>query len=137
MTATAPFNVKFELNDDNTLPVLANTKINRGQLCGLSGGYLRPLVAGDVPAGFAEETVDNSTGASGAKKCNVQPKARAVLNVTGVSSQAAVNTLVYASDDNTFTNVSTSNSFVGRVIRWEGGTRCVVQFDFLPGRTAV
>jgi hypothetical protein len=130
---TKDINVKFEYDDENSIPVAASTKIYKGAMVGDNGsGYARPLVAGDPFLGFALFQVDNSSGAAGAKRVEMKIKDRCVVAVTGASGVGDVGDAVYASDDNTFTKTSTSNTYIGKIIRWEAGTRCVVRFDALP-----
>jgi hypothetical protein len=65
----------------------------------------------------------------------VKQRGEIVLSVTGVASADDVGQTVYASDDDTFTLTSTSNSSIGKVARWISGTTCVVYFEAVPVRS--
>lgn len=123
----------FELDDisTNEVPAIATDIIYNGAAVGESSstGTGRPLVAGDNFLGFCIERCDNSAGAASAKNIKVRDKGVVKLSVTGVSSTAQVGDTVYASDDDTFTTASTSNSAVGKIIRWITGTTCLVAFE--------
>ncbi len=107
------------------LPVEAAAVIYQGSAVGLDGGYVQALTAGDVFAGFAEEYVDNSGGADGAKRVRViQRGILKRVSVTGISSVANLTQQpVYMSDNDTLTTTSTSNSLIGRAVKvWDDGT---------------
>ena len=72
-----------------------------------------------LPAGTA--------GADALQLDLVQPK-RFELAISGVAV-TDIGKTVYASDDDTFTTASTSNSAVGKIIRWITGTTCLVAFE--------
>lgn len=112
----------------NDLPVIASDIIYKGSLVGdNASGYARPLVAGDPLLGIAEETVDNSAGGAGAKTVKVRQQWAMQVSVTGVTGVGNVGATVYASDDDTFTLTSTSNTAIGKIIRFVGSTTvCVV-----------
>jgi hypothetical protein len=122
----------FELTgtpDLNDLPMVATDIIYEGAAVGDSSGLARPLVAADAFMGFAERQADNSAGAASAKNVRVRSRGYVQLAVTGVAGADDHGTSVYASDDDTFTNVSTGNSAIGKVHRWISGTTCIVYFE--------
>jgi hypothetical protein len=126
----------YETGDYNDLPVIASDIIYEGAAVGENAaGYFRPLVAGDNFAGFAVRKADNSAGAAGAIKVKVQQKGRIQLAVTGVTAVTDEGSTVYASDDNTFTLSSTSNSAIGKIIRWISSTLCIVAFEAVSVRS--
>jgi len=126
----------FETGDFNDLPVVATDIIYEGAAVGENGsGYFRPLVAGDNFAGFAVAKADNSAGAAGAINVKVQQVGRIELEVTGVTAVTDEGSTVYASDDNTFTLSSTSNSAIGKIIRWISSTKCIVAFEAVSRRS--
>lgn len=126
----------YELGDIQELPVVATDIIYEGAAVGdNASGYARPLVAADPFLGFAECKVDNSTGAAGDKSVRVRVRGQIVLAVTGVTGVGDVGEVVYASDDDTFTLTSTSNTAVGKVARYISGTTVVVAFEALPHRS--
>ena len=112
----------------NELPVIASDIIYDGAAVGLSSGNCRPLVGGDTFVGFAEKKVDNSAGSAGDKDVLLRTMGIVELDVAGVTGVSDHESIVYASDDNTFTLTSTSNSKIGRVHRWISGTKCMVRF---------
>jgi hypothetical protein len=119
----------YELGDMNDLPVKASTTIYEGAAVGLDSGYARGLVAGDTFQGFATKQADNSDGDAGAINVRVKRKGLASLAVTGVTAVTDVGSTVYASADGTFTLSSTSNSSIGKIVRWVSGTTCIVAFE--------
>lgn len=119
----------FETPGINTFPVVATDIIYEGAAVGLSSGNARPLSAGDQFVGFAMERADNASGSAGDVSVNVMARGQVVLAVTGASAVTDVGKAVYASDDDTFTLTASTNSAIGRVVRWVTGTTCVVAFD--------
>ena len=118
------------LGDLQDLPMIAADIIYEGAAVGENGaGYFRPLVALDPFAGFAERTVDNSAGAAGAVNVRVKPRGRVILPVVGVTAVTDEGATVYASDDDTFTLTSTSNSAIGKITRYISGTTVEVYFE--------
>ena len=129
----------YEFNENplfNHIPVIAADIIYWGAAVGdNASGLAQPLVAADPFLGFAEEKVDNSAGAAGAKVVKVRTKGVVKLAVVGAASAADVGEPVYASDDNVFTLTSTSNSAIGKVHRWITGTTCMVRFEAVSVRS--
>jgi hypothetical protein len=120
----------YELGDTNELPVIASDIIYEGAAVGDdSNGNMRPLQAGDPFRGFAEQNVDNAAGAAGAKRVRLKERGKIVLAVTGVTAITDVGKDVFASDDNTFTLTQSTNTRIGRIVRWISGTSCVVEFE--------
>lgn len=118
----------YELGDHNDLPVIAGDIIFEGAAVGLnSGGYARPLVAGDVFGGFALRQTDNALGAAGDKYVRVVTRGAIVLLVTGLTIDD-VGKPVYASDDNTFTMTAGGNTQIGSVKRFIENGKGVVEF---------
>lgn len=123
----------YELGTIQQYPVVAADIIYEGAAVGENGsGYARPLVALDPFLGFAESKVDNSAGAAGALDVRVRMKGQVQLAVAGATAITANDRpLVYASDDDTFTLTSTSNTCIGRVSRWISSGVAIVEFDAL------
>lgn len=124
----------FESNHDdmlNEVPIIAADTVYAHAAVGESAstGTGRPLVAADNFLGFAIEKCANETGAASAKNIKVRTRGTVRLAVTGVSSTANVGDDVYASDDDTFTTTATGNSWIGKVLRWETSTTCLVYFQ--------
>lgn len=123
----------FEGSDINDLPVIAADCLYEGSAIGNNGsGYYRPLVAGDPFAGFAVEKADNTNGAAGAINVRVKKRGCVKLAISGLAI-TDVNAPVYASDDNTFTLTATSNSAIGRVLRFVSTGVGMVEFDVSRG----
>lgn len=133
MAASADRQLQFEgLGGMNDLPVLENTVIYGRTFVGHSGGYARPLTAGDDFLGISEGQVNNNpTGgaASGARNVRIYEKGFVQHAVTGVDGVDDIGAIVYASDDQTLTLTSTSNTAIGRVARHITSTTCVVYFQ--------
>lgn len=123
----------FELGDRNHLPVIATDIIYEGAAVGdNASGYARPLVAGDPFRGFAVAKADNSAGAAGAINVEVRQEGRVQLAIASLAI-TDVGKPVYASDDATFVLTATSNSYVGRVVRFVSTGVGVVEFDASKG----
>ena len=108
------------------VPVKASARIYKGALVGLTGGYARPLAAGDAFAGVAYEEADNSSGADGAQAVRVFTRGdfEHALTGAGVANNGAA---VYASADDTLTLTSSGNSLVGRQVQVAGSNRIVLR----------
>lgn len=130
---------EYELGDNSEYPVIANDIIYQGAAVGENGsGYSRPLVAADPFQGFAIAKADNTGGSAGDINVNVRTRGKIRLTVAGATAITANDRpAVYASDDNTFTLTSTSNSLIGYVSRWIASTDCIVEFDALAVKAAL
>jgi len=118
------------LGQQAELPVIAADIIWEGSMVSLTaGGLANPLVAAEIFAGFCAEKADNSAGAASAIRCKVHRRGDVIMDVVGVTAITDVGALVYASDDDVLTLTSTSNTLIGRVIEWLGGTKCRVYFE--------
>lgn len=119
----------YQLGELEEYPVIASDIIYEGAAVGENGsGYARPLVAADPFLGFATKNVDNSAGSAGDKLVQVKTKGRIKLAISGLAITANDRPPVYASDDNTFTLTSTSNSKIGWVSRWISTGVAIVEF---------
>src|SRR4051812_14777150 len=122
----------FEVQDNPALVKLgvdASAKVYRGSALGLNSVSARQLVAGDTFLGFAEETKDNSSGSAGAITVAIRQRGTVSTPVTGASAATAYGTAVYMSDGDTATTTSTSNTQIGKVVRFVSGTTCLVYFE--------
>lgn len=120
----------YQLGDMEDYPVIAADIIYEGAAVGENGsGYARPLVAADPFLGFATHNVDNSTGAAGDKLVQVKRHGLVQLAISGLAITANDRPAVYASDDNTFTLTSASNSKIGWVSRWISSGVAIVEFE--------
>jgi hypothetical protein len=124
--------------DYNEIPAIATDIIYNGAAVGesSSAGTGRPLVAGDNFLGFCVEQCDNSTGAAGAKLIKVLTTGVAWLTVANIDNIDDLGVTVYASDDDTFTTTSTSNSAIGKVKRYDSATgKALVAFESVTNRS--
>jgi hypothetical protein len=121
---------EFFLGDMAEYPVIASDVIYEGAAVGENAsGYARPLVAQDPFLGFAQRTVDNSAGAAGAKTVVVKRRGVIKLPISGLAITANDRPKVYASDDDTFTLTSTSNTLIGTVMQWIETGYAYVEFN--------
>jgi TRAP-type mannitol/chloroaromatic compound transport system substrate-binding protein len=121
----------YEQGDRNEYPVKASTKIYEGAAVGIevATGYARGLVAGDTFVGFAEALADNSAVATdGAINVRVIDRGKVYLPV-GSLAITDLGKPVYASDNNAFTLTASTNSYIGKVVRFESTGYGIVAFD--------
>lgn len=100
-----------------TFPVLNAVNIFKGGLIGLelATKYARPYVAGDYFVGIAEEAIDNTTGAAGAKSVQVRTQGDIELPLSGVAV-GDIGKQVIATSDSAIAVGTTVNRIVGRII---------------------
>lgn len=123
----------YELGELNDLPVKAASTIYEGSAVGDDGsGYARQLVAADPFRGFAAKKADNAAGAAAAINVRVRQRGRIVLSVSGLAI-TDVGKPVYASDGDTFTLTASTNTYVGRVVRYVSSGVGVIEFDASRG----
>jgi hypothetical protein len=120
----------YELGDINEFPVIASDIVYEGAAVGIVAGtgLARPLVAGDLFAGFAERQADNSAGTASAINVRVNRRGCVQLSVSGAVI-TDVDQPVYATDDDTFVFLPTGASFVGYVRRFVSSGVVIVEFD--------
>lgn len=119
----------FEIGDFNDMPAIQSDIIYEGAAVGSNGtNAARPLTAGDRFVGFALTRVDNSLGATGALNVRVRTKGRVQLPITSIDN-TALGKPVYASDDDTFTLTESTNSHVGKAVRFVATGTVIVEFD--------
>lgn len=116
------------LGSKNDLVMVASDIIYEGAIVGLNSGVARPLVAGDPFAGICNKKADNASGAQGDVLVEVWRTGDVIMPVTGVTGLSDIGSLVYASDDDTLTLTSTSNTKIGKVVDYVSGTTCRVRF---------
>lgn len=104
MTATADIRRKWRKGDSYGYPALAATRILGGTMVGVTAAGAA-VPAGNVNAvalvGFAEESIDNTAGATGDRTVNAR-KGVTLIPLTG-ATPADIGKTVYASADDTFT----------------------------------
>jgi len=116
----------------NSVPAADSATIYEGSMVGLSSGYGRALVAGDVFVGHSKGNVDNSSGSDGDKNIWVMDgRYRLKVAVSGVAV-TDVNKPVYASDDATVTLTPGGYSPVGTIKRYESSGYAEVEFNATP-----
>lgn len=105
----------------SSLPLLASTVTYEGSFLGdNAAGFARALVAGDPFRGIATQGVTGNATNGGVEVPAIRKGVLCNVAVTGGSlAGAGSGALVYASADDTLTTTSTSNSLVGRLIRWD------------------
>ena len=113
-------------------PVKANARIWKGALvCVDNTGHLVP--ASDAAnlrfVGVAFESVDNTGGASGAKRCRVVKRGTFVYNRIGSFTQADIGTTARAITDNEVAKTSTNNIVVGTVVELLDDNRVRIRID--------
>ncbi len=114
-----------------TLPVKSGAHVYKGSFVGLSGGYARPLVAGDAFAGLAYEEMDNSGGSDGEKMVRVFTQGD-FEHVLSSADRANNKSAVFASDDETLTTTAAGNSFVGHQLEVPSSNRIVLRIQATP-----
>lgn len=121
---------EFMQGDFVEYPVVATDIIYEGAAVGENGsGFARPLVAQDPFLGFAVRKADNAAGAAGDKRVTVRRKGTIKLPISALAITANDRPKVYASDDDTFTLTSTSNTLIGTVLYWIETGFAMVEFD--------
>ena len=116
MALSADTLLDFDLGELNELPVKASEVIYRGSAVGLTSGYARALVAGDIFGGFALAAV-TGTAADGGANVQVRTSGKVKLAISALAV-TDIDKPVYASADGTFTLTATSNTRIGTVHRW-------------------
>lgn len=131
MTTLAADKVRdLKPGDLNDIPVIAADIIYGGAAVGVvkATGHARPLVAGDIFAGFAQRQTDNSLGAAAAANVRVVREGIATVPITGAVI-TDVGQHVWAADDDTFGFTGVAGTYVGRVVRFVSAGIVDVQFD--------
>lgn len=107
--------------------VKANTKIFAGSAVVIDAGYAAPArtATGLLTAGRAEQTVDNTGGAAGAKVIEIRRGCFGWNNSGGGDAigDADIGKICYFVDDNTvaLTDGTGTRSAAGRIMQIEGG----------------
>lgn len=102
-------------------PVAAGAKIHHGALVVMDAGFAKPgyAAAGLVTLGIAEETVDNTGGAAGAKRVVVKRGCFHFANHgADAVTEADIGKDAYVVDDQTVAKTSATNtrSIAGKVV---------------------
>jgi hypothetical protein len=106
-------------------------KVYKGAFVGLSGGYARPLIAGDPFAGIAYEEADNTSGSDGAVFVRVFTLGDFELPLVG-AARTNNRSALFASDDQTLTGTASGNSFVGNQIDVPATNRVLLRIQVTP-----
>lgn len=127
----------FELGSINSLPVLTAVRVFEGSAVGadVTTGFARPLVAGDPFCGFAESEANNTSGASGDIRVRVRTAGEVRLAIAALAI-TDIGAPVYASDDGTFTLTQSTNTYIGKVVRWEATGFGIIAFS-VPSNAGV
>lgn len=113
-------------------PVAGGTQIWKGALvCVNPAGYLVPASdsAGLRFIGVAFESVDNSGGTNGAKRCRVIKRGTFVYHRVGSFAQSDVGSPVYAISDNEVAKNSNNNLVVGTVLELINTNQVRIRID--------
>ena len=128
---TKDTNRVYELGDIKEVPVKGGVVIYQGATVGSNAtGYAKPLQAGDLFLGFAEDPVNNLSGSDGVKNVRIKKRGSVLLDISGVTL-ADINKSVYATDDNTFTLVATAAVYVGKISRIDASGSALVEFSLV------
>jgi hypothetical protein len=129
LTANALNVYESQPNPTNSHPVAASAEIFKGSAVSFNAGYARKLTAGDVFAGFAEQHINNSSGAAGDLWVPVRKSGVIQAAITG-AAVTDINKAVYMSDENTFTTSSGGSAvLIGRIIRFVSTGVVMVEFN--------
>lgn len=125
--------LKQVLGEVAALPVKASTEIFEGAMVGITAGYARGLVSGDLFCGHAISNADNSAvdkdGAINVSVLSGPYQLQVTLPDVAVTD---VGKAVFATDDETL-SLANSGSFVGFVKRYVAANTAIV--EFFPGFT--
>ena len=113
------------------LPLGASETVYKGGFVSLDAGdkYGAPLAAGEIFVGLALEK-KTSVATNGTDTCKVLVGGMFQQAITSIA-QADIGKTVYASDDQTLTLTSTSNSSVGRIVNVPAAGTAIVQMKML------
>jgi len=99
-----PYEAKYRPAVLQSYPVAGGIVVYKGALVGVNAsGYLRPMshaTSGLLFVGIAEETVDNSAGQNGERRCNVAKSGSAVYADSAGATQADIGKTVNVFSDN-------------------------------------
>lgn len=119
------------LGDIQEYPVLESAVMFEGSVVGLTGGYARSYVDGDLFVGFCEQRVDSYGRASGDLEVRVLTRGTFVLDVVDVVDETTVDVghPVYTGDGVEFTSLDAIGTKVGHIYRYISPGVCEVRFD--------
>lgn len=122
--------IKEVLGDFEDLPLYQAIHAYEGSMIfSRVDGYATIAAGGLLFRGHADAEADNSAGLDGAKTVRVRRgnyRAQVALASVAITDQGKD---VYASDDGTLTLTATSNSRVGKVVRYVTTNTCIVEFQ--------
>lgn len=122
MALTKDRNTKVQGQYRSSAPKAAAVKIFQGAMVSYNvAGFLKPSdnTVSEVFAGIADETVDNSGGAAGDKRCRLK-RGAPFLMAEGALVQADVGNKVYCTADNVIANAG--NVEVGTLLDFDETT---------------
>jgi len=126
----------YELcSGDNAIGAVEEASGYKGSMISISEssdsqGYGRCLTAGEVFAGHALEAFDNSDGDNGDVDIRLRGSAKYRLQVEISGAVVTdIGSVVYASDDETYTLTEGSNTKVGKITRFVESGVCEVEFE--------
>lgn len=130
MPLTANRDVDHYIDQElRSFQVAAAAHIFKGAFVGLTtGGYARPLVAGDAFVGIAYEEIDNTAGADGDLSVRTYTLGD-FGHPLGGAAASNIGDAVYASADDTLTFTSTGNSYVGFAVDVPAAGEIILRLD--------
>ncbi len=139
------------LGDEQSYKMIGSEIIYQGSLTTVNGstgyafandGTTNTLTAGDIFAGVAKVTADNSTGADGNDKVHAMVYNKGVYDfehTTGGLTQANIHDEVYLNDNSGDGAVDGAtgavNLKVGRIVEVNSDTKCRVRIDGYAGHS--
>ena len=108
--------------------VAASTTLYQGCMSFLASGFLTGTAGGNAFAGVNKNYVDYSAGSAGDKSAENFTEGVFYLSGSGFS-QASVGVKAYATDNNTVSVTSSSNSLVGTIVEYVSSTKVGIKID--------
>lgn len=129
MALTKNTPIKEVLGDYIDLPLYRGIHAYEGAMLFLrADGYVTNAAGGLKFLGHCDAEADNTNGNDGDLAVRIRRgNYRLQVTLTGVAL-TDVGLPVYASDDGTLTTTATSNSLVGRIVRYVAANTCIVEF---------
>jgi hypothetical protein len=130
MPLTANRDVDHYIDQElRSFQVAAGAHIHKGAFVGLTtGGFARPLAAGDAFVGIAYEEIDNTSGADGDVSVRTYTLGDFGHPLAGAAA-SNIGDAVYASADDTLTFTSAGNSYVGFAVDVPAAGEIILRLD--------
>lgn len=137
-TTTPRDTKKYQSNDILAVPQKGSTKVLKGTLVAAQAGYARPGVTatGLIALGRATKTSDNTSGADGAAKVEVEAGIFRWANGDGIA-QADVGKSAWIVDNQTVSKASTGKSKAGLIVGVDSAGVWVATFPNMADQDSV